>query len=42
MLNALGEAVSLDRLRRLSGFQALETELRLGMRRLGILSELRS
>lgn len=37
LLNALGESSSLERLRRLSGFQALEHELRLGMRALGIL-----
>lgn len=37
MLNALGESVSLERLRRLPGFQALEHELRQGLEVLGIL-----
>ncbi|HAG76203.1 MAG TPA: hypothetical protein DCY18_13345 [Thauera sp.] len=38
MLNALGESVSLQRLRLLPGFQALEHELRRGLEALGILS----
>ncbi|WP_288023762.1 DUF4276 family protein [Thauera sp.] len=38
MLNALGESVSLQRLRLLTGFQALEHELRRGLEALGILS----
>ncbi|WP_068808959.1 DUF4276 family protein [Thauera phenolivorans] len=37
MLNALGESVSLERLRLLPGFQALEHELRQGLEVLGIL-----
>ena len=36
MLNAIGESVSLDRLRLLAGFQALEHELRQGLMMLGI------
>ena len=37
MLNALGESVSLQRLRQLAGFQALEAELRQALRNLNIL-----
>lgn len=37
MLNALGESVSLQRLRQLSGFQVLEAELRQALRHLNIL-----
>jgi len=37
LLNALGESVSLERLRRLPGFRVIENELRVGMRVLGVL-----
>lgn len=37
MLNALGESVSLQRLRQLAGFQVLEVELRQALRNLNIL-----
>lgn len=37
MLNALGESVSLQRLRQLAGFQVLEAELRQALRNLNIL-----
>jgi hypothetical protein len=37
MLNALGEQVSLQRLRQLDAFAALDSELRLALRQLRIL-----
>jgi hypothetical protein len=39
MLSALGETVSLDRLRRLNGFQRLEGELEGALRQLNVLRE---
>lgn len=38
MLNAIGESVSLEKLRLLQGFQTLEHELRQGLRHIGILN----